>query len=658
MDEVSEGALPSSVYEPISKEKGNIRYAPLPGEFDPGIDASGLLKRNLEFRYRYQYPSNYRELVRLKFDHKRLMSPELKQENHALRRLMKEGLGPDNYQRWFQVQLWINEVEREMNLRYFHQKGVSLSRDDSNYGSCIELIKLDVPGIIEKRPNVMVGDSIFIRHKETEMPVYEGIVHRVFEETLFLGFGDAFTDVFDENDLYDVQFWFNRVPLIRSHLALKHANKLQHILFPRPPTKPLPKNLPPLQFFDPCINNNKEQSQAVTAIVHNYSGQAPYILFGPPGTGKTLTMVEAIKQIHKTVPNCHILVSGPSNSACDLITERLLIHIPSNHIKRVNAKSRLSAGIARAVLSVSCFEDDVSIIPNPDVLSTYRIIITTFMTAAKVVPVLMTDNNDSKDDATFTHVFLDECGHGEEPEALIPLLGLGDSVILAGDPRQLGPSVDSPICKNDGRYFKNGGLDQSLLERLMNMPLYSSDKDTKKYNPRVVTKLLDNYRSHHAILHVPNECFYDGQLRSCADKKMIEAFLNWDELPNRTMPLLFHGVDGKDAREGNNPSYFNPQEVSQVIYYVDKLKRSRHHKVLPENIGIVAPYRTQVKKIKEALSRTFPGSGWAHKIRVGSPEEFQGDERKVIILSTVRATGELLLNDINLQLGFMRNPKV
>lgn len=58
--------------------------------------------------------------------------------------------------------------------------------------------------------------------------------------------------------------------------------------------------------------------------------------------------------------------------------------------------------------------------------------------------------------------------------------------MLAGDPRQLGPVLRSPLAQKHG-------LGYSLLERLLTYnTLYKKGPDG--YNPQFITKLLRNYR--------------------------------------------------------------------------------------------------------------------------------------------------------------------
>lgn len=62
----------------------------------------------------------------------------------------------------------------------------------------------------------------------------------------------------------------------------------------------------------------------------------------------------------------------------------------------------------------------------------------------------------------------------------------------------------------------------------MNDKLYMKDPRTKSYNPVYVTKLANNYRSHPAILRIPNELYYDGELKVCADEMQRNRFCPWN----------------------------------------------------------------------------------------------------------------------------------
>ncbi|MEL7123373.1 MAG: AAA domain-containing protein, partial [Bacteroidota bacterium] len=80
---------------------------------------------------------------------------------------------------------------------------------------------------------------------------------------------------------------------------------------------------------------NDSQNKAVNDILE---AKDIAIVHGPPGTGKTTTLVQAIKLITKEEPT--VLVAAPSNTAVDLLTERLanegLVVVRIGNISRVD----------------------------------------------------------------------------------------------------------------------------------------------------------------------------------------------------------------------------------------------------------------------------------------------------------------------------------
>ena len=80
------------------------------------------------------------------------------------------------------------------------------------------------------------------------------------------------------------------------------------------------------------------------------------------------------------------------------------------------------------------------------------------------------------------------------------------TVVIAGDPKQLGPVIRSPYAKLDGQ-----GLGRSILERIISTPPYHRDivnyHAYGNFNIRLITKLVNNYRSHPEILTIPNQVF-------------------------------------------------------------------------------------------------------------------------------------------------------
>ena len=252
----------------------------------------------------------------------------------------------------------------------------------------------------------------------------------------------------------------------------------------------------------------------------------------------------------------------------------------------------------------------------------------------------------------FDVVIVDEAGQALEPETIAApagLLGKGGQLVLGGDPRQLGPIIHSSLAKEYG-------LACSLLERLMERCVYGQQPGDG-YDSNVLTKLVRNYRAHPVLLELPNQLFYGGELQCCADPGLRDACINWEELPTPGVPLFFSGMVGKDTREGSSPSWFNPDEVVAVVKLVQQLLKPRAMgrggmPLKAEHIGVITPYNKQVQRMRDRLVKANLSA-----VKVGSTELFQGQERRVIIITTVRSSEDYVGFDVRHQLGFLDNPK-
>lgn len=463
----------------------------------------------------------------------------------------------------------------------------------------------------------------------------QGYIHRVEAEEIYLKFDQKFHRGHRESNLYNVQFTYNRVGMRKLYQAVEAAACLDwNFLFPSDPSKMRLVKRKPLVPLSRTLND--EQKSAVEMILARKGG-SPYVIHGPPGTGKTMTLIEAILQIYRGQGKGRVLVCAPSNSAADHILDRLisqnLVKIQKHDIFRLNAYTRPFEDVNPKHIDFCFAEDFIFRCPSRWDLVQFRIIICTYTSASLLYAGGIKRGH-------FSYFFLDEAAQASEPETMVPLSHLyrEDSVVvLAGDPTQLGPVVFS-------RDAENCGLGTSFMERLFDCELYTSG------NENFMTKLVRNYRTHEAILRLPSELFYDGELIPCKEKETCLSSSWEDLLPDKEFPLLFIGIQGCDEREGSNPSWFNRIEASKVVEIIRVLIEQRE--LREDDIGVITPYRQQVCKIRGALE-----SLGKTNIRVGSVEQFQGQEREVIIISTVRSTVKHNEFDKAHYLGFLSNPR-
>lgn len=573
---------------------------------------TGRYKKRLPL---YPIPKDVRELI----------------ENKQIPDAIREGLTRENYAPFFKTLVIMEELKLEDDMRSFGMENVTMRRKGTQY------LTLNVPGLAERRPSLVHGDSIFVKLASDEAGCstpYQGYIHRVEADEIYLKFAKEVHMCHRDEIVYNVQFSYNRVNMRRLYQAVDAAKDLDEaLLFPSSLRRKRLISTMPLVPFNHILN--EEQIRSVEMIL-GCKGGPPYVVYGPPGTGKTMTIVEGIMQLYQNHADTRILICTPSNSAADHILEKLLGKgagiIKENEIFRLNATSRPYEDINPDRIRFCFFDELVFKCPPIKALVRYRIIISTYMSTSLL-------SAEGVERGHFSHIFLDEAGQASEPESMIPLANLCQPdtvVVLAGDPMQLGPVVYSKIAEEYG-------LGKSYLERLFDCEFYFNGDEN------YVKKLIRNYRSHPEILHLPSELFYNGELIACKDDASCLG-AEVDLIPNSKFPVQFIGIQGCDEREGNNPSWFNRIEASKVIQVIERVIACEE--INENDIGVITPYRQQVLKLKTSLESLDMSN-----IKIGSVEQFQGQESKVIIVSTVRSTIKHNEFDRVHCLGFLSNPR-
>jgi ATP-dependent RNA/DNA helicase IGHMBP2 len=392
---------------------------------------------------------------------------------------------------------------------------------------------------------------------------------------------------------------------------------------------------------------NAAQQQAVETIAHMRDVVA---LHGPPGTGKTTTLVAAVRLISETENT--ILVTAPSNTAADLLTERLAAeglrvvrlgnisrvdedlvqhtldaqisaHPESKNIKKIKIKAAELRRKARTYKRR--FDGDAR--NQRDVLKKEaaemsawanelegRLIDEILDTAQVITCTLVGANSNILEKRKFRTVVIDEAAQALEPATWIPILR-ASRVVLAGDPFQLPPTVKSIEAKRQG-------FSRTLIEKLI------------ERQPNV--QLLNvQYRMHQTIMGFSNAFFYNDQL--VADASVAERILNRFQDEN---PLVFIDTAGCGFEEKQHPenlSRYNPEEYyalrEHLYQYLESFEYEKPY------IGIISPYREQVvfmeKEIEEdPILRPY---FLTKMLEVSTIDGFQGQEGDVIYVSLVRS---------------------
>ncbi len=404
----------------------------------------------------------------------------------------------------------------------------------------------------------------------------------------------------------------------------------------------------------------------LAAVRHVMAAQDVAIIHGPPGTGKTTTLVQAI--LETTRRERRVLVCAPSNTAVDLLTEKLaergvnvirmgnpsrvsdllLKHTldarvmahPSYAKMRAmrqtaeqhrNTASELTGKHARdfgfegrqqrqqlkdEARMLSQAANDLERFITEDVLESVQVITSTLVGAS----------HRNIRHLSFETVFIDEAAQALEPGCWIPV-AKGERVILAGDHHQLPPTVKSEKAAREG-------LRETLFEKCI------------KRQPDTARMLMVQYRMHEQIMTFSSEQFYGGQLEAHTSVRHagLEAY---DASFAPDLPVEFLDTAGLGFLEVTIPesrSTANPEEADLLLKRLAQLLKPHkqaeaEHRQNLLTIGVIAPYRAQINYLKDAIEENGALSGLLqHRmLSVGTVDSFQGQERDIIAISLTRS---------------------
>lgn len=222
---------------------------------------------------------------------------------------------------------------------------------------------------------------------------------------------------------------------------------------------------------------------------------------------------------------------------------------------------------------------------------------------------------------SFDWVCVDEATQSTEPSTLIPTTK-GRKLIMAGDHRQLPPTVLSEEAREDG-------LDRSLFERM-----------TEEHDDTIRSRLVLQYRMHRDIMSFSNDQFYEGSMK--ASPSVANHTL--EDLPSyhpesvdsplrdllRARPpvtaLDTSALPGSEGSHEDSHSYFNRTEGLIVRALVEGFVDAG---LGESNLAVISPYKAQVEQLRDRLD--------VPSVEIDTVDGFQGREKEVVLISLVRS---------------------
>ncbi|KAM9409213.1 DNA replication ATP-dependent helicase/nuclease DNA2 [Pholidichthys leucotaenia] len=364
---------------------------------------------------------------------------------------------------------------------------------------------------------------------------------------------------------------------------------------------------------------NKPQKQAMKKVLlsKDYT-----LIVGMPGTGKTTTICTLVRILHAC--GFSVLLTSYTHSAVDNILLKL---------KRFRVGFlRLGQGQKVHPDILPYTEENVrkkGVYTLSELEQLYNKELVVATTCMGIKHPIFTRRR-------FDFCIVDEASQISQPVCLGPLF-YAKRFVLVGDHQQLPPIVQNQEARSLG-------MDESLFKRL-------------ELHSEAVVQLNVQYRMNRQIMSLSNTLMYEGRLE-CGSERTATALLALPLLPSVQSELRLYSQTHPQHDLAwlqatllpDNPVCFLDCSLVPALESVEQGGISNHteatlvHTLLsllikagckPSDIGVIAPYRQQLKTISTLLqSPAFTG------VEVNTVDRYQGRDKSLIVLSFVRSTAE------------------
>ena len=342
------------------------------------------------------------------------------------------------------------------------------------------------------------------------------------------------------------------------------------------------------------------------------------IIQGPPGTGKTYTIAKLCAKLVEQ--GLKVFITGPTHTAIN----NCLIAVA----KDLKDKSK--------IVKIGEKYQAAEIHDNPWITRKTRLSYYSYVGnnnfsqmgfVIGATPFALCFPAAKKLEAwNFDYIIIDEAAQVSMPLALAAMTS-GKKVIFVGDHMQLDPIIP----KNTDNWL----FGSSVFKRMVD--LY----------PDQVVLLNQSYRLNKNLIDIPNQLFYAGKISSCCPiKDDFKDFLcrSHPEIINHSSNelLIIHHDFGALGR-----SPFEAEMIADMV--LDLL----YNGVNLDHIGIISPYRAQIREIKRALvEKNVLNEDNLDSIFVDTVERMQGQEKDYIFFSLANCNPE----EVEDRLDFFYSP--